>query len=281
LPTYVFCVEQLFVRNVYLLRYARPAAVWLFLLIGFMAASRLSGATYYNFQDYHGNTVSDGVVGKGTLQFSNSLGTVRGNFIKGGGSFMDFLVLFIDSTAGGFDGTRYFNESDGSVQTAVSGYYGTKRSVANFAPGFFADYAIVLGVDNPGYLYKLVNDGTGPHLELVRSSLNFQNRGVPNAPSFSFDFSWADIGLTNANTNFFKFESTYIKATGYRTLESFEGLIGSVGYSTITFTNYDTYGVPPVPECADVALAIFGGILVVAGLGTRARRRKISWENSG
>jgi hypothetical protein len=92
-------------------------------------------------------------------------------------------------------------------------------------------------------------------------------------PSYYFQFDWTDIGLTAANTNFFKFESTYITGTGSRMLDSFEGLTGTSGFNTITFTNYDTYGVQPIPENTNAALAIFGGIVVSASLLTRLRRR--------
>jgi hypothetical protein len=92
----------------------------------------------------------------------------------------------------------------------------------------------------------------------------------PNHPTYSFQFDWIDIGLPNSNTNFFKFETTYITSNGSRTLQSFEGLTGKDGYDFVTFTNYDTYGVPPVPENTNVALAVFGGLVLTFGLGKKA-----------
>jgi hypothetical protein len=53
-------------------------------------------------------------------------------------------------------------------------------------------------------------------------------------------------------------------------LDSFEGLTGTSGYGSITFTNYDTYGVEPIPENANAALAIFGGIVMSAVFIKRA-----------
>lgn len=231
-------------------------------------SSRLRAATYYNMQQYDGNGVA-GAVGNGFLQFSNNSSTIRANFVKGMGSFTDNLVIFIDTTPGGFTSTASLSDKNTILETSISGL-GLSRSVANFAPGFEADYAIALGLGTGSAVYKLVNDSTGPHLELVRSGLNLQYTDNPNAPSYSFQFTWGDIGLPNANTNFFKFESSYINSSGARSLQSFEDLTGQDAFRTVTFTNYDTYGVPPVPENTNAALAVFGGLVVIFTVGKRA-----------
>src|SRR5215831_6942804 len=116
--------------------------------------SRIFAAGYYNFQEYHGNRVNDGTVGTGTLQMSNNLTTVRGNFIKGNGSLGNNLVIFIDSVPGGFTSTAPFSDKGNVLETSVSGL-GTSRSTATFAPSFEADYAIVLSAMNSSSaLYK-------------------------------------------------------------------------------------------------------------------------------
>ena len=227
-------------------------------------------AALYNFQEYEGNGVA-GAIGSASLQFSNNNYTVYANLIKGIGSFVDNLVIFVDTAPGGFTTTSAFNDK-GLLESAISGF-SVSRSVATFAPGFEADYAIALGVNSGSAVYKLVNDASGPHLELVRSGLNFRYTDSPNHPTYSFQFDWADIGLPNRNTNFFKFETTYITSSGSRSLQSFEGLTGKAGFDFVTFTNYDTYGVPPVPENTNMALAVFGGIMLAFGLGKRARQR--------
>ncbi len=240
-------------------------------------AAALAG---YNYQEYHGVGIG-GAVGDGTLQLSNNTTTVRANFIKGpGNSFVDNLVLFVDTVPGGFTTTSVFSDKANTLESSVSGY-STLRSVATFAPGFGADYAIALGVNSGSAVYKLVDDATlGPHLELVRWGLNFLYTDSPNHATYSFQFDWADLGLPNRNTNFFKFESTYITGTGSRSLQSFEGLTGKPGFDFVTFTNYDTYGVPPIPENSNVALAIFGGLVLAIGIGSKVRRRLSSSSSS-
>jgi hypothetical protein len=232
------------------------------------SCSRVSAA-YYNWQAYNGNGVA-GAVGNATLQMSNNQYTVYANFIKGIGSFIENFVIYIDCAPGGFTSTASLSDKGTALETAVSGF-GLNRSTATFAPGFAADYAIALGINSGSALYKLVNDATGPHLQIVTEALNFVHTDSPNHPSYSFQFDWAYLGLPNKNTNFFKFETTYITSNGYRTLESFEGLTGNRGYDFVTFTNFDTYGVPPIPESTNIALALFGGIVLTVGLGKRAR----------
>src|SRR6266478_2679851 len=77
-------------------------------------------AAMYNFQQYYGNGVG-GAVGNATLQLSNNTTTVKGNFIKGIGSFRDNLVIFVDSMPGGFTTTSVFSDHATSMETAVSG----------------------------------------------------------------------------------------------------------------------------------------------------------------
>jgi hypothetical protein len=228
----------------------------------------------YNYQEYHGNGVA-GVIGDGTLQLSNNTYTVRANYIKGNGSFIDNLVIFVDTAPGGFTTTSVFSDKGSPLETSISGV-NVSRSVATFAPDFAADYAIALGVNSGSAVYKLVDDASGPHLELVRSGLNFLYVDSPNHATYSFQFDWADIGLPSRNTNFFKFETSYITSTGSRSLQSFEGLTGTSGFDFVTFTNYDTYGVPPVPENTNAALAIFGGLALAVGLGKKARVRLVA-----
>jgi len=231
--------------------------------------ARLGAATtYYNFQQYSGNGVA-GPIGTGSIQFSNNSTTVKGNIIKGIGTFTDNLVIYIDTTPGGFTSTTPLLDKNTILEIAISGN-NVNHSVINFAPGFDADYAIVLGINNGSAIYKLVNDSTGPHLEQVRL-LTLGNADNGNNSSFNFQFDWTDLGLPSRNTNFFKFESSYITSTGSRNGQSYEDFTGSFPFRDITFTNYDTYGVPPVPENTNVALAVFGGLVLTFGVGKRVR----------
>src|SRR5258707_7155254 len=220
-------------------------------------------AAMYNSQLYNGNGVA-GAVGNGSLMMSNDVNTIQAKFTKGIGSFQLNMVIFIDSVPGGFTSTSGFLSDGSALEASITGAGATRSSTANFASGFQADYAIAFGIGPGSGLYKFVDDITGKHLELVRSSLNLNPTVTPNEPFYYFQFDWTDIGLPSQKTNFFKFESSYINSSSYRTLESFEGLTGTEGYSTINFTNYDTYGVRPVPENTNAALAMFGGIALIA-----------------
>jgi hypothetical protein len=112
-------------------------------------------------------------------------------------------------------------------------------------------------------------------MELIRS-VNLYPYNTLNASSYTFNFNLADIGLPAGSGNFFKIESSYVGIAGgaYRELESFESLTGTRGYGTVTFGNYDTYGVDPVPEMTTGSLAILGGIMVGGKLMMRARQRR-------
>ena len=232
-----------------------------------------SFAAFYNNQVYPGNGVS-GTIGNGTLRLYNNATTVYANFTNViNGSFTDNLVMFIDCAPGGYDSTALFKDNGNALQSATSGYK-TSRATANFAPGFSADYAIALSPNNSGSaLYKLVDDGAGPYLLLIRSSLGLTPTDNIGSPVFYWQFDWTDIGLPAQKTNFFKFETSYVTGYGYRSLQSFEGLTGREGFNTVSFTNYDTYGVPPVPENTNLALGVFGGIAASVAISSRWRRR--------
>jgi hypothetical protein len=244
---------------------------WVLFLILIACCQRPAAAAYYNRQSYPGKGAA-GVIGSGTLSMSNSTSTVYVGLDRGPGSFTDNLVMFIDSVPGGYTGTGAFSDRGSALETAISGY-GSGRSIANFAPGFAADYAVVVGVNNGCGVYQLVTDALGTHVQMVRL-FNISPAGDPNTPQFWWQFDWTEIGLPRANTNLFKFETSLISQYGYRYLQSFEGMTGVQGYNTVTFTNYDTYGVPPIPETTTTALAIFGGAAATASLITRFRRAR-------
>jgi len=249
------------------------ASVWTWILFIALSLTKAHCAVYYG----NGNSSGGGAVGNGRLSLTDNGSTVSGTFYKGTGSFQLNLVLYIDSVAGGFVDTTQFSDSGDALRTAVSGYYASAsaRATAYFAPGFTADYAIALGVNGPnkGNLYHLVAGGNGS-MELIKS-VNLYPYNNLNASSYTFNFNLADIGLPAGSGNFFKIESSYVGITGgaYRELESFESLTGTRGYGTVTFGNYDTYGVDPVPEMTTGSLAIFGGLIIGGKLLMRNRRR--------
>jgi hypothetical protein len=214
------------------------------LLLG--TVSLTNAAVYYGNAYDPESPGSGGTVAGGTLSFTDNGTTISGTFHRGNGSFQDNIVIFIDSRSGGFANTTSFTDSTFGFPSAISGFNGTSRSTGIFASGFGADYAIALGVNNPtgGELFELAADGSLIDLGSVNLSPNNQL----NEPDYTFRFRWSDIGLTGGSG--FTFETTYVTSTGSRSLESFEGTTGQGGFNhTITFTNFDTYGlVNAVPE---------------------------------
>jgi hypothetical protein len=223
---------------------------------------------------YYGNgQPADGAVSGGTLQLTDNGTTVSATFTRGPGSFADNLVIFVDSVSGGFSSTSGFADKSSVLARNVSGINAdaSARSVATFASGFAADYAVAVGYDNyNGAVYRLANGGD--------ESLQFLGNVVltphdsQTSSSYAFSFSLSDIGLPSGSGNYFRFESSYLTSLGSRTLQSFESLSGSAGYNPVSFGNYSSYGVEPIPEASNVALVIFGGLAVTGGCISRLRR---------
>jgi len=233
----------------------------------FLLVSHSRGALYLG----NGDTSFSGAVGLGSLSLTDNGTVISGTFTRGTGSFLDSLVIFIDSKSGGFSTTSGFTDASTRQARNISGLDGTgNRATATFATGFSADYAIVLANHNSnhgGELYQVVNNGT--HIDI--GSVNLSPIDSGTASSYTFSLNWSDIGLTGAPGVSFKFESTYIGDTGFRSLESFETLTGDPGWGDVTFGNFHTY-VAPVPETTNVALAVFGAAALGMGLLRRARR---------
>jgi hypothetical protein len=226
---------------------------------------------------YTGNGLpSDGAVSGGSLQLTDNGTTVSATFYRGPGSFSENLVLFIDSVAGGFSSTSGFSDTYNPITRNISGVNSdaSSRSIAAFASGFTADYAVVVGYNNPnGGLYQLANGGAESMTRIGNVALNPGDS--QNSSSYTFSFGLSDIGLPSGSGNYFKIESSYVNVLGSRTLQSFESLSGAAGYNPVTFGNYSTYGVDPVPEMSNVALMIFGGMAVAGRLYFHLRRRKV------
>ena len=221
----------------------------------------------------NGSKASGGSVGLGSLNLTDNGTTISAAFNKGGSAgtgFNDVLVIFIDSKSGGFTDTSSFSDNGNGLTRAISGFSsGGSRSTAVFASGFAADYAIALSFDSGINLYRLASGGGGS-LEAL-GPLSFSPHDSKTQPTFTFTFTWANINPEAGNS--FRFESSYITETGFRSLESFESLTGTAGFgNTITFGNYDSYPIAPIPETTNASLAIFGMMVLCAG-GFRCARR--------
>jgi hypothetical protein len=232
---------------------------------------------------YPGNrdTSHGGEIGNGSLDLKDNGVTVTATLTRGGAPFDGDLVLFIDCVPGGFTSTSVFSDNSSELTRAISGVdaSGTMRNIANFAPGFTADYAIAVGVNPGGAIYHLAQSGSGTILEYLGSAY-FSPQDSQIFATYTFSFDWQKIGLPRSRTNFFKFESIYATQLGRRSTESFESLTGSGNWgSTLKFSNDDVYGVNPVPETTNTALVVFGGIIVIAGSAGSLRRVLKRFQN--
>ena len=87
---------------------------------------------------YPGNGGAGGTVANGSLTLQDNGTTVFGTFNKAMGmSFQLDLVLYIDSTAGGFTDNKSFRDNGDAMRTAISGFNkaANRGSTATFAPG--------------------------------------------------------------------------------------------------------------------------------------------------
>jgi hypothetical protein len=224
---------------------------------------------------YYGNLYDSGVwapLGGGTLKLEDKGSYVNATFTKGYGGFNSSIVFYLDTGMGGFTDTSSLAASSDYLEASVSGAMGSARSVAYFADNFHAAYAIGLTAasitSKKGELYHL--DGNGALSDLGSVSLTPIND--ENSPTYTFQFSWDSIGEGNTSSKGFRMESTWASAAFHDT-QSFEQTTVPPGiYHPVAFTTYDVFGVEPVPETSNTALAIFGGLVVTAGIASRARR---------
>ena len=221
----------------------------------------------------NGNNSFGGAVGTGSLTLNDNGSVVTGTINRGSGDFGDILVIFIDSKPGGYSTTTDFTDSNSLLRRAISGIDGPgNRSAADFANGFSADYAIALrprSAADSDQIFELVNNGS--HTAL--GSVNLSPLSTQTSSSYTFSFHVEDIGLTAGSGVSFKFESTYIGGTGFRSLESYESLTGDPGWLPVSFGAFDTYTIAPVPERTTVSLAIFGVLVLIGGIYTHVVSR--------
>ena len=198
-----------------------------------------------------------GPIGLGSLTLTDDGTTVSGTVNKGTGGFNDVLVLYIDSTAGGFGDTSGFGDSADGLRKAISGFDGANRSLMTFASGFNPDYAIALGPasDNFGGLWQLANGGANS-LNFV-SSVNLNPTGNSSSSTYTFSFNVSLLGIAPNSAATFKFFGTYISNSGYRSDEAMGGNdSGTQGWNPFTQTTFSSYTI--VPEPSSAALAALG-----------------------
>jgi hypothetical protein len=217
----------------------------------------------------NGGTGFGGTIGLASLSLTDDGTTVFGQINKGTGGFNDVLVLYIDSTAGGFADTSGFADGADGLRKAISGFDGAaNRSVMTFAGGFSPDYAIALGPasDNFGGLWQLANGGANS-LNFI-SSVNLNPTGTSGSATYTFSFNVSQIGLAPNSAATFRLFGTYISNTGFRSDEALPGTdTGSQGWNPFTQTQFASYTIVPEPS-----LAALLGLGASALLGFRRRK---------
>jgi hypothetical protein len=214
----------------------------------------------------NGNSGFGGPIGLGSLTLSDDGTTVSGTVNKGPNGFNDALVLYIDSTPGGFGDTSGFADSADGLRRAISGFDGgANRSVLTFN-GMLPDYAIALGPVNANFggLWQLANGG--PNSLNFINSVNLNPTGNPNSPTYTFSFNVSQIGLTPNSGALMFLLGSYISDTGFRSDEALPGnAVGAQGWNPFLQTAVVTYKIAPEPTTL--------GLLLLGSLGLLPKRR--------
>ena len=236
---------------------------WLSLLaLSVCLSSSLSAAIFTG----NGNTGFGDVLGNGSLTFTHSGDIVSGTLTKGAGDLNDSLVIYLDTTAGGFNSTSTFDDTADALRQAISGFNGTDRSGITFASGFDADFAIALDKDFGG-LWSVAD--TGAHGFV--NGLGLSPTGTATSATYDFTFNLSDLGLTPGDS--IDFVATYIASSAFRSDEAIgDGInAGNPGWTDVTFTSAHTI-VTAVPEPSSIA---FLAGAVVMGAGRFRRRNRV------
>ncbi len=168
---------------------------------------------------FNGNQLTGfgGPIGTSTLEIIADAGnTINFKLNKGTGEFNDYMVIYIDSKAGGINTTANLTDTGDDGRKAISGFDGTNRSTVTFPPGFLPDYAISINNGFAG-LFEIVENGA--HAFVTSANLSPTNNN--NATSYTFDIDFSEIGTTQGSESF-KFLATYINASNaFRSNESY------------------------------------------------------------
>jgi hypothetical protein len=247
----------------------------LLLLIASAAVAALNSSAQTT---YNGNGASGfgGAVGNGSVTISDTSSSMTVTFNRGlSGNLDNDLVLYLDTQPGGFSDTSQFSDNGDGGRTAISGFNSSNpsRTIATFASGFQADYAISIENSFIG-VFGLVAGGN--------NSLNFLfgqgQSSVDSDASYSITITAAQmsqIGLTAGSGQSFLFVGSEDSDSAYRANETIGNSIttpdgpGSAPNSgfngTQLFTQSLSYTLVSTPEPSTLALlGIFGaGALMV------------------
>ncbi|HZQ45416.1 MAG TPA: PEP-CTERM sorting domain-containing protein [Verrucomicrobiae bacterium] len=231
-----------------------------------MAICSTAGATSYSG---NGATGFGGSVGTGSVSITDSLAGMNITFNRGSGTMDNDLVLYLDTQSGGFGDTSLFSDNGDPGRTAISGYNGgnPSRTIASFASGFAADYAI--SIEN-GFIgvFGLASGGNGSLNYLFGQSQSGNNSDASYTISLT-PIQMSQIGLTAGSGQTLFLEGTLSSGSAYRSNETIGSSITSpdggsapnAGFNgSVAFTSADAYTLTAVPEPSTLALMGMGAI---------------------
>ena len=213
----------------------------------------------------NGGTGFGGPIGTSTLTVTENGNNIDFSLTTGVPFSGNALVLYLDTTTGGFGDTSLLTDTSDGGRTAISGFNSgnPSRTVATFPATFAADRAITV---EPGNFSGMFDLSTPSNFGFVSSG---GLSGSGTGP-FTFSFSKADLGLTDPIDSF-DFVGTLISTSAYRSNETIgtsvtvpgtPGDAPNAGFNgTTTFANFNTFTV--VPEPAAVGLLTLGGVALI------------------
>jgi len=212
---------------------------------------------------FNGNGASGfgGTLGNGSLSLSDSGGNLTATFNPSGGFSGNDVVVYIDSTPGGFSDTSTFSDNgDGGRESVSAENSGNpSRDLITFPTGFGADFA--LEFENNTYigLFGLVSGGN--------NSLNYITGTAPaSGGPYTVTFPLADIGVAQGQS--FNLVADLISTTAYGSNETIgssavipdTGSAPNAGFNgSVIFSSSDTYTTAAVPEPASLLVVVAGG----------------------
>lgn len=237
------------------------------LLVLLTVSSRLEAGVTQTYTG-NGNTSGGGIIGQSTMTLEDRGSSLHGVIDHSTYGWSDAVVIYIDCRAGGFGDNMQFFDASIPRACAISGFSWDnttpRRARANFAPGFTADFALVLSPEMGSGLYELAAGGDGSLI---------QRRSFSVEGTMQFSINWSDLGITGDAAHYLRFSSTICAFTGARRMESYESINGVGGFNTVNWANFNEFGIAPVPEPVNMALAGLGGVLMTGGVVSQLRRR--------
>lgn len=181
------------------------------------------------------------------MVWTHDANTIYVTFTKGGGDFNDHLVIYLSTGVSGRSeiGTQV-NDRNDSHRSAISYIEAGANKALYLPPGFEANFAIAINTAFGG-LWSIPSSGSIgnnglTYVNSVNSSLSSNTQA-----SFTFNFSWADIGLNQGDQ--IDFIAIYGNpyggsgGLGYYSDEGYGGGLptGDIEQNNFTFTTYYRY----------------------------------------